>query len=512
MSETLDLAGGKLHLYKRENSSVWQCSAYLAGRNHRSSTKQRDVARARSVAEEWYLGLRVRHRSGELQGGPTFAEAAAKFLPEYETLTAGERNPEYVKSHGDRLRVHLLPYFGKRPVAAITAQTVQDYRVHRMTKPEAVKKREEKEALEAKLARDRGEKIKTRRPWTPPSRSTLHHDIVTLRLVLKTAHRLGWITAVPDLSPPYKSSGKISHRAWFSPEEYKQLYTATRERADNPPKPRWTWECEQLHDFVLFMVNTGLRPDEAARLEFRDVEVVKDKATDETILEISVRGKRGVGYCKSMPGAVIPFERLRNRKRLHNPGARMSKGGKRDEDEANLVLPRPTDKLFPALRQHHLNAVLDEQGLKKDREGLRRSAYSLRHTYICLRLMEGADIYQIAKNCRTSVEMIEKFYAAHIKNMIDAAAVNVRRGGTNGLATKRLANAKRLARPEVRPQWRNGRRTALKMPRPCGRVGSSPTWGTIHKKRIRFQPEHCARREGDGTVPSEPIKLAENAR
>jgi hypothetical protein len=29
--------------------------------------------------------------------------------------------------------------------------------------------------------------------------------------------------------------------------------------------------------------------------------------------------------------------------------------------------------------------------------------------------MEGADIYQIAKNCRTSVEMIEKYYAAHIK-------------------------------------------------------------------------------------------------
>ena len=36
-------------------------------------------------------------------------------------------------------------------------------------------------------------------------------------------------------------------------------------------------------------------------------------------------------------------------------------------------------------------------------------APSLRHTYICLRLMEGADIYQIAKNCRTSVEMIEKY-------------------------------------------------------------------------------------------------------
>ena len=61
------------------------------------------------------------------------------------------------------------------------------------------------------------------------------------------------------------------------------------------------------------------------------------------------------------------------------------------------------------------------------RDGNRRSAYSLRHTYICMRLMEGADIYQIAKNCRTSVEMIEKFYASHIKNRLDAAAINVRK-------------------------------------------------------------------------------------
>jgi len=39
--------------------------------------------------------------------------------------------------------------------------------------------------------------------------------------------------------------------------------------------------------------------------------------------------------------------------------------------------------------------------------------------------MEGADIYQIAKNCRTSVEMIEKYYAAHIKTQLDAAAINI---------------------------------------------------------------------------------------
>jgi hypothetical protein len=41
--------------------------------------------------------------------------------------------------------------------------------------------------------------------------------------------------------------------------------------------------------------------------------------------------------------------------------------------------------------------------------------------------MEGADVYQIAKNCRTSVQMIEQFYASHIKNMVDASVINVRR-------------------------------------------------------------------------------------
>ncbi|MCZ7661037.1 MAG: hypothetical protein M5U07_25955 [Xanthobacteraceae bacterium] len=155
---------------------------------------------------------------------------------------------------------------------------------------------------------------------------------------------------------------------------------------------------------MLFMVNTGLRPDEALRLEFRDVAIVTDDATGERILEIEVRGRRGVGCCKSMPGAVLPFQRVLKR----------SKG-------------QPTDRVFPKLQRELFNTLLGELNLKKDREGQHRTFYSLRHTYICMRLMEGADIYQVAKNCRTSVEMIENFYASHIKNTLDAAAINVRR-------------------------------------------------------------------------------------
>lgn len=35
--------------------------------------------------------------------------------------------------------------------------------------------------------------------------------------------------------------------------------------------------------------------------------------------------------------------------------------------------------------------------------------------------MEGADIYQIAENCRTSVDMIEKYSASDIATSLDAA-------------------------------------------------------------------------------------------
>ena len=83
--------------------------------------------------------------------------------------------------------------------------------------------------------------------------------------------------------------------------------------------------------------------------------------------------------------------------------------------------------MFPGNHVRLFNGILARAKLKHDRDEKARTAYSLRHTYICMRLMEGADIYQIAKNCRTSVEMIEKFYAAHIKSTLDAASINVRR-------------------------------------------------------------------------------------
>jgi len=413
------IMGGKIHLFKRPRSPYWQCTAYLKGRERRKSSKQKSLTLAKEFAEDWYLGLRDKSRNGQLVTGRTFAQAAKKFNAEYASINAGHRSAKWVQGHQDRLRLHILPFMGHLPLNDMPKGIGQDYRVHRMTQPKDWYDRQEKLwQKKYSSAQQQRENPFVPKAWKPPAKKTIHNEVVTMNLVFKTAHIHGWIDALPNLSNPYSRQTKVEHRPWFTPKEYQKFYEATRENAQNPKHPRYKWYAEQLHDYVLFMANTGLRPDEAKRLEFRDVEVVEDDMTGETILEIEVRGKRGTGYCKSMPGAVFPFKRLRDRIKL-----------KKSKDEAD-ERPHETDLVFPNEFKKMLNGILNDIGLKFDRNGKARTSYSLRHSYICFRLLEGADIYQIAKNCRTSVEMIEKHYAAHLKDMIDASLVNVRKAKT----------------------------------------------------------------------------------
>ncbi|HEY1612075.1 MAG TPA: site-specific integrase [Rhizomicrobium sp.] len=437
-----EILGGKIQVYKRENSPFWQCSASVNGQQFRTSTKRDNLPQAEEFAEDWYLELRGKWRAGLLAATPkksekTFREAAAQFVKEYEVITEHQRSPLWVKGHKLRLDLHLLPYFGDKGLSEINAGTVQEYRLWRveMNKKRAegaadraaLKKRELEDADKTYKGREPGEIRKAK----PPSRSTLHDEVVTLRMALKTAIRHNWLEHLPDLSPPYKTQGKIVHRPWFTLEEYKKLYKTSGDYARNPGQERFRWDAEQVHDYILLLGNTGLRPDEALNLQHRDVKMVKDEDSGQLILEIEVRGKRGVGFCKSMPGAVKVYQRLLNRPKWE-PQGRAPRSKKARAAAAALPpkapwLPQPTDVLFPGEHKRIFNGVLDRAGLKYDRDGNRRTAYSLRHTYICLRLMDGADIYQVAKNCRTSVEMIQKFYAAHLKNTLDASNINKRK-------------------------------------------------------------------------------------
>jgi integrase len=189
----------------------------------------------------------------------------------------------------------------------------------------------------------------------------------------------------------------------------------------------------------------------------RGIDVAGNEIGPPWIVAIGASGTEGLGQlgrqaAQRERSRGHPFERLRDRKRAaprerppltrdsrngvpgqvppygtKGKGPRGGAGGFSKGHGDGMALPGPKDVMFGETQRNLINVILGELELKFDRDGQRRTAYSLRHTYISMRLMEGADIYQIAKNCRISVEMIEMYYASYIKNILDASAINVKK-------------------------------------------------------------------------------------
>ena len=182
------ILAGKVQLFKRARSQYWQADTYVGGQRFKVSTKEDSLSRAKSFAEDWYMGLRGQSHAGILKAREiTFEKVAKQFLLEYEAITEGQRSEKWVEGYEIRLRLHLIPFFGKLGISEVTSGKVQDYRVMRagqagrQSKVDnlATNTNEAKDAVKAKPK--------------PPSRSTIHDEIVALRQVLKTAVRHGWL-------------------------------------------------------------------------------------------------------------------------------------------------------------------------------------------------------------------------------------------------------------------------------------------------------------------------------
>jgi hypothetical protein len=108
---------------------------------------------------------------------------------------------------------------------------------------------------------------------------------------------------------------------------------------------------------------------------------VEEGRRGDRILEIEVRGKRGVGYCKSTPSAVMPYERLLNRPK-YVPQGKARERARNPRPPVPPTYPQPSDPVFPGNHIKLFNRLLAKSSLKLDPDGKPRTAYSLRHTYI----------------------------------------------------------------------------------------------------------------------------------
>jgi hypothetical protein len=99
--------------------------------------KEESLSKAKDVAEDWFLQLRGKLRSGEIKTEKTFREASEQFLREYDIITQGQRSKVYIRGQHSRSQVHLVPFFGAMGLSEITAGKVQEYRIHRHEETQA---------------------------------------------------------------------------------------------------------------------------------------------------------------------------------------------------------------------------------------------------------------------------------------------------------------------------------------------------------------------------------------
>ena len=174
----------------------------------------------------------------------------------------------------------------------------------------------------------------------------------------------------------------------------KAALTQWLDRANSAPRRA---SRRLLHDYVLVLALSGVRIGEANNLKVRDVQRIRDDLGRDNV-QFHVRGKTGARI-------VVPH--IDAMEVIHNLLARRGNPG---PDEWLFAM---ADGSKIASLRDQFDRLLDEFGLTYNAAGSKHSLYSLRHFYAVRAIARDVDVYTIASNMGTSVQMIEQYYGRH---------------------------------------------------------------------------------------------------
>jgi len=366
----LDLRGdGRIVLYKRadHHNPKWtvrlkipETSGFVV-----KSAKTTDVFEARRFAEDLYYRLEGKARRGEPINCPTFGRVFAEWA-KVPVIDQVVRTAKYVDGNVRRVEIWALQYFGELTIDRVTESTLADYLDWRLSQAKR------------------------------PAVVTLKNERTAIRQLLKFAKRKGYIAEVPEFEI---KSTRINARPDIPEREWYRLIRLLPTYVDRAQDKRRQRERFYLALYILIMGNTGLRVGEARRLRWRDVSTTRT-LTDEVRALVLVRGKTGEREVVCNRGVERYLEQLRT-----------FRTEELDEFPAadEYVFCHPSGKQIGSFKGGFQRA-LKEAGILFASGGKKRVPYSLRHTYATMRLGEGVNVFQLAANMGTSVEMIENFY------------------------------------------------------------------------------------------------------
>ena len=403
--ETLTSVSGypeKLRIYRIAASRFWQVRCWFDGKTYckslRTTSKKNAIALAKRFFDTTSAAVNMSRDSGVDPGSPSFSILAEKL---FQQESARQRRGEFSKGSlqvmRNRLDAHILSELGAIPIRAVGYVALQ--------------------AFADRLGRE---------GFTT---TTISQYLVIVRKILKLARHLNHISEVPEF-PQIRVTA--TPRGGFSVPEYRQLLRKARALRGKPhPILRKLKEYERFwiaRDLLVmpediawvigFMVNTFVRPGDIKLMKHKHIEEIRGK---HMYLRMNLpETKRHDKPIVSMRAAVRIFAQI------HKRNTRAGFGGPDDY----LFLPQLSNREHAlAVMNQLFHWVMVDCGLTTGPLGQKRTLYSLRHTSITFRLLygQGIDMLTLARNARTSVNMIERFYASSLSGEMNVGMLHSRR-------------------------------------------------------------------------------------
>ena len=380
----------KLRIFRTEASRYWQVRCYLKGKTYTQSLKTTNKQSAISQAKQFFhiktaelYGEHIPQREDRV---PMFGDVAPAVLAQEQArVRRGELSAAGFAIFRSRVHKTLLPAFGTLAIDRVGYQQVADL----------------------------VQQLSSRNLST----TTIQQHLVATRKVLHYAHGLGLIKSLPKF-PSVKVTSKP--RGSFSVTEYRDLVRGARQRrGERVPMVvtersrraqgtvdrygRVSWDLAWL---IRFMINAFMRPSDIKFLQHKHVTVVRGR---HVYLRLNLpETKSHAAPIVTLQPAVTVYEQLLAWQRAQGFGAA--------DDYVFDPSRRDRAQVLEAYgwQFSHIQTVA---GIKANAvNGQKRTLYSLRHTALTFRLLYGknVDVLTLARNARTSVEMVEKFYSSNL--------------------------------------------------------------------------------------------------
>lgn len=364
-----------LFIFTQPNSKRWY-ARFKVGKKHVTfSTGESDLEVAKIKATDEYYRRRAEHQLGIKAGVQKFEEIANSVIQDLELDIANGKSAKTNAVYIGILKNYHIPYFSGKRIDTIEQKDMDAFSKWR------------KDKFGGEL-----------------SKSSLQNHNAVLSKVYDKALRSAQITKYHI--PAFDTDGKRQERrAAFTWEEFRKISDYIDEAMQHTKNKTSRMLLELLYDYIDFVAATGMRPGtEVENVKWKDISF---KLVD-GVPEITVAVTKGkTTLYTGTRQVVVRSDFVAN---LENLVSRFP------NRQAEDYVFRLADGSEPKSLSRKFSDILKELNLKNDAYG-ERTLYSLRHSYITWNLKNKSDIAALAKQCGTSIEMIDRNYSHLLPSM-----------------------------------------------------------------------------------------------